>query len=256
MKLLVTPFQPEPHGRRPERPLFAVGDIHGYLDAFDGLLGHLRNVIEQERPSEPADIVYLGDFIDRGPNPKGVLERAALGLELPYVQERALMGNHDRFLLDAAYLRGRELSLTDWAVWLRNGGAETLAALGDLGFRDATPEALRAALGEPVCAFLRGLKPHWRTGDIFCAHAGVDPDIPLDAQTEQALIWIREPFLSAARDGPAWRLGVTVTHGHTIGAHGVFANRIGVDTGGYQTGVFSAVEISDKGVRFHHLIRE
>lgn len=257
MKTLMTPFQSAPGGRTPERPLFAIGDLHGHADALDLLLERIRSVLADEYAGVEVDLVYLGDFVDRGPDPWVTLDRARLGLGDPLVRETALMGNHDRYLVQAAGLAGRSMDFTDWAIWLANGGRETLAGLGDLTYRSATPEALRNALGPALMAFLGALQPNYRSGGVYCAHAGVDPDIALEDQTEHALLWIREPFLSAAaRAGGPWPFEVTVVHGHTIGAHGVFANRIGVDTGGFMTGVFTAVEIGDRGARFHHIARE
>lgn len=257
MKTVSTPFQPAPNNRHPARPLFAVGDVHGCDDALAALLQHVGGVIERRYVGRAVDLVYLGDYVDRGPDPLGVLRRVNAGLGIERVREIALMGNHDRFLLQAARIDGRSMDFTDWAIWLSNGGRETLAGLGGLGYSDATPERLRDALGADLVDFLGTLQLNFRSGEIYCAHAGVDPDVALERQTEQALLWIREPFLSvAARGDGGWPFDVAVVHGHTIGAHGVFANRVGVDTGGYATGVFSVAEFCDEGVRLHHVTRD
>ncbi len=256
MKTLSTPFQPEPQGRRGEKPIFAVGDLHGYADALITMLTHLEGVIAADYTGQDVDLVFLGDYVDRGPDPNGVITLARAGLSRDNVRHIALMGNHDRYLLQAAEIGGRSMTFQDWSIWLANGGGETLQGLGGLSYGSATPERVRDALGPANVAWLEALKTSFRSKDVLCVHAGVDPDVALDEQTEQAMVWIREPFLSlAARtDGP-WPFAVTVVHGHTIGAHGLFANRIGVDTGGYATGVFSAVEIAARGVGVHHVTR-
>ena len=256
MRLAVTEFTMLAPRRTAPRPLFAIGDVHGHAAALSPLLEHLGRVIDAEYGADAVDLVHLGDYIDRGPDPLGVLALLRTGLGRANVHERALMGNHDWFLIAAARLREQTLSLDEWAVWLRNGGRQTLTALG-LSYMTARPERLREALGAENVALLERLELSARFGDVLCVHAGVAPETPLEEQRMQDLIWIREPFLEPAEkaDGP-WAPGVAVVHGHTPSAYGIKAHRIGVDTGGFSTGVFSAVEIRDGSARFHHLIVE
>lgn len=253
MRTTITDWETLPQDRRPARPLFAIGDIHGHSDAVAAQLEHLRGIIEREHGDDPVDVVFLGDYVDRGPDPLGVLERVHDGLDLPNVQEAALIGNHDWMLIAAAGLRGLALDVDDWAVWLGNGGRETLAGLGGINWRRATPERVREGLSDKAIALLERLGYSFRSADILCVHAGVDPLRPLDAQRERDVLWIRDPFLRPAeRENEPWAPGVTVVHGHTPNAYGVFAHRIGVDTGGYSTGIFTTVEIRPEGLRFHH----
>lgn len=255
MRILKTPPEPMIVRRDPARPLFAIGDVHGHADALSVLLGYLDAEIEARYRHDEIDLVFLGDFVDRGPQPLETLRLVARGLERPLVRETALMGNHDFFLVAAARLAGRKMGPTDWATWMANGGGETLQGLGARG-QIPSAASLQEALGEDLCAFLGGLSLTYRSGDILCVHAGVDPARELDEQIEQDLIWVREPFLSLAADAEApWTIGVTVVHGHTPSAWGAFAHRIGADTGGYSSGVFTAVEIWDGAVQFHHLRR-
>lgn len=256
MRTAVTEFMALDPPRRTPRPLFAVGDLHGHADAAAAMLDHLRRTIVAEYGDDAVDLVYLGDYIDRGPDPLGVLALVRDGLGLSTTTETALTGNHDRFLASAAQLGGLTLDMRDWSVWLANGGRETLNALGGLGYMSATPERLRAELGVENAAFLEGLQLSVRFGDVLCVHAGVDPDVGLEAQADRDLYWMREPFLSRAETLEAlWAPQVLVIHGHTPGSYGVFPHRIGVDTGGYATGVFSAVELRDGAARFHHVMR-
>lgn len=256
MRFATTDREPLPHGRAPARPLIAIGDIHGYSDALAALQEQMRRLIETEYSGQAVDLVYLGDYVDRGPDPKGVIALVDQGLGIERVNEVALMGNHDWFLIAAAGLRGATLSSKEWGVWLANGGRETLEALDGLSYRSAEPARVREALGPRLCARLEALELSFATGRVFCAHAGVDPKKALDKQTQQNLLWIRGDFLlPAEKDGP-WPPDVTVVHGHTPNAYGLFPHRIGVDTGGFATGVFSAVEVTEAGVRFHHLDRE
>lgn len=253
MRTAATDLAPAPGGRLPDRPLFAIGDIHGHSDALAAILGRLRDVIETEFAGREVDVVYLGDYVDRGPDPRGVLELARDGLGLPQARETALMGNHDRFLIDAAGLRGAGYGLSDWAMWMANGGRETLKGFGFSAFSMPDPAALQGAIGHFSLSFLENLELSFRSGEVFCAHAGVDPAKPLDAQEEQDLLWIRGPFLLPAERPGEWPPGVTVVHGHTPNAFGMFAHRVGVDSGGYATRVFTALELSERGARFHHV---
>ena len=255
MRIAVTEFTPLSPARAAPRPLFAIGDMHGHAAALEPLMAHLDQIIAAELPEQPVDLVHLGDYIDRGPDPLGVFALVRQGLGRDLVSEVALMGNHDWFLIAAAGLQGQSLELDEWGVWLRNGGRDTLDALGGFSYMTARPERLTEALGEENVAFLEGLRLTARFGDLLCVHAGVDPLRPLEEQRQKDLIWIREPFLNPAADSEGdWPPGVTVIHGHTPNAYGQFAHRIGVDTGGFATGVFSAVEIRDGAARFHHLI--
>ncbi|MCI4665831.1 MAG: metallophosphoesterase [Neomegalonema sp.] len=252
MRIALTEPKPMRIRRDPERPLFAIGDIHGYASALEALQLHLARHIAETYPGQAVDVVYLGDFIDRGPDPMEVLKLVNQGIGMPHVHETALMGNHDYFLVAGAELAGYKASYTDWAMWIANGGPETLRAFGLSYPLSNAAEKLRNVLGRELCEFLSELKLSYRSGDVFCVHAGVDPARALDDQIENDLIWVRDPFLSLAEDAEApWTIGVTVVHGHTPHAYGAFANRIGCDTGGFATGVFTAVEIWDGNWRFH-----
>lgn len=253
MRVETTAWTRLPGDRAPARTLFAIGDIHGYSDALRMMLGHLKIYIDEQRPSEPIDLVFLGDLIDRGPDPIGVLDLVAKGLQTGHVAEHVLLGNHDWYLAVAAGLWEGRLTEDDRDTWTMFGGEETLLAFGLRA--DAPRQAFVERLTPAQADVLADMQPMFLSGEILCAHAGVDPTARLEDQLVRDLIWIREPFLSAASASGPWPLGLTVVHGHTPGAEGVFANRIGVDTGGYHTGIFSAAEIATNAVRFHRVIR-
>jgi serine/threonine protein phosphatase 1 len=256
MQTFSTEFHPLPHHRRPDRPLFAIGDIHGHRDALATLLEYLSRHIDAEYGAACIDLVYLGDYVDRGPDPLGVIDCVKTGIDHPHICEVAIKGNHDFYLAEAAGLTGASQSVVNRATWLRYGGLATLEALGVDAESDGLSNRLQDILQPDRCEFLRSLTMTYISGSIFCVHAGLDPDRLLDDQSDRGLMWIREPFLSAAGyPNRVWPFDLTVVHGHTPGSQGVFANRIGVDTGGYRTGVFTAVEICSQGARFHHVIR-
>ncbi|MEM7488420.1 MAG: metallophosphoesterase [Pseudomonadota bacterium] len=214
--------------------IYAVGDIHGYVDQLDRALG----LIEADGGPD-APIVFLGDYVDRGPDVPGVLDRLSRGVaeSRPWT---CLLGNHDRllrrFLDDGAVTDG---VLRPGLTWLSPpmGGRETLAGYlgpGALPSDDArAPEdtevraKLRAAVPEAHRRFLAGLVPVHETDDQIFVHAGLRPGRPLDAQVEDDLVWIREPFLSDPTD-----YGRLVVHGHTaLPAARHHGNRLNLDSG-------------------------
>jgi serine/threonine protein phosphatase 1 len=170
---------------------YAVGDVHGSLDKLKALVEACR----EHADGRAMRLVFLGDYIDRGPDSAGVL-RFMMSLQADFPEQIiALKGNHEAWAL----------SLLDGAVpasaWLRNGGAETLHSYGvkDIG------DLPRAHLN-----WMRALRLFFDDGRRFFVHAGVNPSRPLDAQDEQELLWIREPFLTNGRD-----YGRLIVHGHT-----------------------------------------
>lgn len=240
-----------PGGRLPDRPLFAIGDVHGYPAPLEALQRRIAEITRADYGDTGAELVYLGDYVDRGPDPLGVLAALRAGAGEPSLTEIALYGNHDWYLIQAAGLRDARPDAAQTEHWLRYGGLQTIAGLG-LERWDLKPKAIRARLGAQNVAFLEDLRVSHRNGAMFCVHAGLDPTAPLDRQDPHHMIWIRNAFLGVGREG--WPFDLTVVHGHTPDAAGVFHHRIGVDTGGCFGGPFTAAEITPAGkVRFHHV---
>lgn len=215
--------------------IYAIGDIHGRSDLMDEL--HGRIVADAAaRPAAHCRIVYLGDYVDRGPDSRGVIER--LLAPAPDGFERvALLGNHEAMLLDALADR--------YAAdhWLRNGGGATLQSYG-LPAASSTLAFLRA-LPRLHRGFLERLALSHRAGAYHFVHAGIEPGVPLDAQPREALIWIRGRFLDSTADH-----GAVVVHGHTpVDAVEWRPNRIGIDTGAYFTGRLTALVLEGDGSR-------
>ena len=216
--------------------IYAVGDVHG----CDGLLAEILDRIETDaaaRPPASTIIIFLGDLIDRGPDSAAVVERlcnhAPSNVRLVF-----LAGNHEEVLL--RILDGDDQLVGDW---LRFGGAECMLSYGvdpkrlkRLSSAQAVA-AIRAAIPAHHVTFLEGFNDTFRAGDYLFVHAGIRPGLPLAEQSQADLRWIREPFLKDMSDH-----GFVVVHGHTI-SQGVVeqANRIGIDTGAYRSGVLTAL---------------
>lgn len=229
-----------PSGKEGARA-YAVGDIHGRLDLLEILLERIEADIAS-RPRKRTFIAFLGDLIDRGPASAGVVERLR-NFHPRYARPIFLAGNHEEVLLrvvggDAAIL----------ADWLKFGGAECLESYG-LGtealrrMEDGEAiAAVRAAVPRPHVEFIESFGDTFRFGDYLFVHAGVRPGIAVEEQDRSDLRWIREPFLSDAKEH-----GFVVVHGHTIVERvDERANRIGIDTGAYRSGVLTAVGIEDE----------
>ena len=223
---------------------YVIGDIHGRSDLLDRMVDAITRDIEQN-PVAASLTVTLGDYVDRGPDSRGVLDRLAHNpFPTDYV---ALKGNHEELL---------ETFLTRPAIgpqWRRLGGLETLHSykvpVADLmvgkGFDEAA-QALRQALPAEQSAFLGRLKLSLTVGGYFLCHAGVRPGVPLDNQRAEDLLWIRDEFLSSKVD-----FGKIVVHGHTpTQSPQVLANRINIDTGAFATGRLTCLVIEDGGLRF------
>jgi serine/threonine protein phosphatase 1 len=230
-----------PPAGKPGARAYAVGDIHGRLDLLDRLLGQIERDIEA-RPAKRNYIVFLGDLVDRGPQSAEVVER--LRRYRPrHARPVFLAGNHEEVLLEI--LGGRADIIPDW---IKFGGAECAASYGvDVDRMRRMPEEealalLRTHVPRGHIEFLESFGDTFSFGDYLFVHAGIRPGIGLDDQARRDLRWIREPFLSDAKEH-----GFVVVHGHTI-VPGVEErpNRIGIDTGAYRSGILTALAVEDE----------
>ena len=200
------------------RRILAVGDIHGHFEKF-------RSAYEKAKVDATDDLlVFLGDYIDRGPSVRRTLEFVMkLAVEKNVV---LLRGNHEQMMLD--YFFGGATGES----WLMNGGKETMAEL--LAWEKESPGAVARVL-----AFLRGLPlSHSIEQDgqrYFFAHAGVRPGIALEKQRAEDLLWIREEFYRHYASDAIVVAGHTPTLFLDAKAKPLFINKriILVDTGSY-----------------------
>lgn len=235
---------PEPAALPQGTRVYAVGDIHGRADLLDLL--HAQIAADAKGYAGEKQIVYLGDFIDRGRDSKGVVERV-LRQAPDGIKPRYIKGNHDAALL--AFLEDGET----YRIWKNFGAAETLLSYGVRPPLFDAPEqieearrALAAALPREHLKFFENLELMVTVGDYAFVHAGVRPGVAIDDQDEQDLLWIREEFLSSSS-----AFGKVVVHGHTpMPAPVRTQNRISVDTGAYATGVLSCVVLEGEAARF------
>ncbi len=215
--------------------VYAIGDLHGRADLLDRALA----LIAADRAEAPAQIVCLGDYIDRGPDSAAVLAR--LMAEPALI---CLKGNHEAMLLDFLDDPGQG------ARWLQNGGIETLASFGvtgvDLRETLAIHTALTAVLSGAVKGFLSRLPTLWQSGTLLCIHAGGNPGASPAAQTDRDTLWGHRAFFRTPRQDGLW-----VAHGHWARKTPVVEDgRIGVDTGAWHSNHLTIARIAPGNVRF------
>jgi len=197
---------------------FAIGDVHGCLAKLDDLLHRCAELAG----SRPHRFVFLGDYIDRGPNSRGVIRRLRSLAEQRPGDVVCLMGNHEDILLSAV----AQPSNIPW--WLDNGGHTTLASYGV-----ESPEELPA----DDIDWIRRLPLCHDDGLRFFVHAGIDPNVPLDQQDKDTLLWTRERYPETHDPGRF------IVHGHTPvpSAHpDLNPHRLNLDTGAVYGGPLSA----------------
>lgn len=202
---------------------YAIGDVHGCLAKLVRLIDHCRLHGE----GDTVRFVLLGDYVDRGPDSRGVISLLRKAQAAAPEQVICLRGNHEAMLVDA--WRG-----VNEERWLANGAGPTLASYGVSRVADLPADDLE---------WISRLPLTYDDGLRFFVHAGIDPSRPLDAQDEHDLIWMREPFLSSTQD-----FGRLIVHGHTPLRNGrpdVRANRINLDTAAALGGPLSAVAFGD-----------
>ena len=198
--------------------IYAIADIHGLLRALCRLIAEC----ERDADGRPMRLVFIGDYIDRGPDSRGVVDYIMNLQSRLAANAICLMGNHEALALSA-------IDDLDTENWILNGGDMTLRSYH-----------LSSALELPAAhvAWLRSLRLAFDDGLRFFVHAGVNPARPLDRQDRHDFLWIREPFLSDQCD-----YGRLIVHGHTptrTDMPDLRGNRLNIDTGAVYGGPLTA----------------
>ena len=233
---LVRSRAPRPHFVPEGRRVYAIGDIHGRLDLLNRLIEQILDDDAQRAPLKTL-IIFLGDLVDRGPDSRGVVERA-MAMQAGPVPTRFLMGNHEE-----VFLRALAGDLRALRMLLRIGGRETVLSYGISAeeFRTLDFEDLAARLKDRVpdehVRFLSAFEESIEVGDYLFVHAGIRPGVSLAEQSGADLRWIRQDFLRHRESH-----GKLVVHGHSITDDvDIRSNRIGIDTGAFASGRLSAI---------------
>lgn len=221
---------------------YAIADIHGRLDLLNTLVDMIDEDCRVNSVQNPV-IVFLGDYIDRGPQSAQVVDRV---IELCATRPSiALRGNHEELLL---MINAGALALFEkW--FYRAGGAATLQSYGwQNGDRIKITEVIR----KEHVDFFQSLKLYHETSEHIFVHAGLRPGVSLSDQDEDDLLWIREPFLSSDHD-----FGKLVVHGHTPVSDGlpeIHPNRINLDTKAFRSDILTCAAF-DPGSREPRIIQ-
>jgi len=214
--------------------IIVVGDIHGCL-------GKLEEMMKRLEPTPGRDqLVFLGDYIDRGENSRGVVEYL-LGVREKYPDTIFLMGNHEKMFID--FLAGVEQ-----ALFIHNGGGSTIRSyMGSMEnprvvmHRGLDAVALEQMVPRGHRTFFRDLHLYFETPDFIMVHAGLRNGVPLQKQTADDLVWIREEFIYSELD-----FGKRVIFGHTPFVRPlVLPNKIGIDTGAVYGNALTCVILPD-----------
>ncbi len=237
--------------------LYAIGDVHGRFDLLERLVELISEDAAQLPEGVKPQIVFLGDYIDRGLQSRDVINYFTSGA-VDRFNPIYLLGNHEeallRFLQEASF----------GSQWARYGGAETLYSYGLVppnqrkslnsheemaAVSDAWTRVwndFRTRLPAEHLNFFQSLKPYHVAGDYLFVHAGLRPGVDLEAQTTRDMLWIREEFLEETGEFPQM-----VVHGHTP-EEAIYRDnrRIGLDTGAFLTGRLSAARLTGTDVAF------
>jgi serine/threonine protein phosphatase 1 len=200
---------------------YAIGDLHGELKMLEAMLDKVPLTGDDS-------VVFLGDYIDRGPEARGVIDRI-LQLREEGLKVIALKGNHELMYLN--YLRGNDAD----ELFLNNGGRTTIRSYRTLWNRSGYPPAAHLE-------FLDNLQLFHESETAFFVHAGARPCVALDNQTEEDLLWIRNDFLCSSYD-----FGKRIIFGHTPHREPIVQpDKIGIDTGATYGGKLTCLCLPDE----------
>ncbi|MEM7423901.1 MAG: metallophosphoesterase family protein [Pseudomonadota bacterium] len=230
-----------------DRPLYAIGDVHGCSDLLEGLVESiLQDHIARNDDDVKPELLFLGDLIDKGPDSAATVEFVAALQEWPEIDLVTIRGNHEQMLLE--FLANPAGNVR----WVQFGGYDTVLSYGvrmrdmrDPGALAVLAAELREAMGSHIDLLSRMPVSHIN-GNVLCVHAGADPEVAPEMQSPHDLLWGVPSFYRERRQDGMW-----VVHGHTIvDAPAIADGRISVDTGAYCNGLLTAARLDGSSVGF------
>lgn len=210
---------------------YVMGDIHGCVE-------ELRRLVEALPLDRGDRLVFLGDYIDRGPDSSGVVSYLiSLQKQLDEIEFVFLKGNHEDMFLSYLGMSGQHGDM-----FLINGGKATLASYGLTAEKVLAPQALSAIPAEHLL-FFEGLEKYYRMDSFLCVHAGIHPKKPLAEQTDEELFWIRNTFIYNSHTLP-----YTVLFGHTPQPTVLYdlPYKVGLDTGLVYGNMLTCLDVDEK----------
>jgi len=230
--------------------IFAVGDIHGCKNLLDKIHNKIR--IATNTKSGKKLIIYLGDYIDRGPDVKGTID-TLINFNLPNVEKIFLLGNHEQMFLDV--LEEKNNSLYNW---ISNSGLETIESYGgdlskyiddnlELTFEKKIVTKIKKFLPKAHLNFFNNLKLYHVWNNYLFVHAGINPNFPIEKQQKETLIWTREKSFF----DPLMTYDKIVVHGHTAKEKiEKYPFRINLDTGSFYSGRLSCLLLENNKCKY------
>ena len=225
--------------------IFSIGDIHGCSKQLASLHDKIFNQLSFNKKNDL--LVYLGDYIDRGPNAKGVINRI-LELQKEKVNSIFLMGNHEQIMIDFVFNK-----INNLRYWLNLGTDQTfksykieIAEFIKDGFEDDKMDKLRNVLLNKLSNehihFLKNLKLSHSMGKYLFVHAGINPEKTLKDQDKMDFLWTRSDQFFDKN----FKFEQIIIHGHTPEKEVInLPYRINIDTGCFFSGKLSSVCLND-----------
>ncbi|MEM8979469.1 MAG: metallophosphoesterase [Pseudomonadota bacterium] len=227
----------------PDSPFWVVSDLHGCKDLLEKALAYIP---KEERK------VFVGDYIDRGPDSAGVLKRLVdLQTKTPKTTI-CLKGNHEAMLLKFIGTDGQS-----GRRWLKFGGLETCQSFGvrnlethpSLHTYEKIAKDLKSKMGLDLLAWIQDLPSIWSNGNIHVTHAGADPSVPMSLQSDESLLWGAEFFENRNRRDQQW-----VIRGHKIVPKLTCKEgKISIDLGSYKTSIIGLANIKHNSCYFKEI---
>jgi len=198
--------------------VFVIGDIHGCLNELAVLLDYLNAVVGVTKKDS---LIFLGDYIDRGPESKRVID-LLIQIKSHFPKTYFLKGNHEDMFTDFLGLEGGAKG----KIYLDNGGIETIRSYGVTDLNQV--ESILELVPKDHVSFLQNLSLAIRVGDVLCVHAGLNPHREFDHQVEGEMLWIRDEFILNPHP-----FGLVVIFGHTPreDIYWDLPYKVGIDTG-------------------------
>ena len=226
---------------------FVLTDIHGHIDQLTRALAACEEYAA--KAGREHRFVFLGDYIDRGPDSKGVVTRI-MQLQEERPNTLVLLGNHEEMMVDAWKLRHYSSSKSRRQAedfWLDNGGKAALASFNDVDVDRWPRPNIWIGVDDHLMMWMSKLPVLMGTKHRLYVHAGLLPRTPADEQLKEHCLWIRDKFLRARPQEFKELNGLYIVHGHTptwefkqeSSEPEVLEHRCNLDTGTHFTGVLT-----------------
>lgn len=217
---------------------YAIGDVHGCVEQLKIALDWCA--ADALQSGTTGRVHLLGDYVDRGPSSKEVIELLISGPKDSHMTWHPIKGNHDDMFSSVWFNPSHRMA----TAWWEHGGQQTMQSYGWNPLYNPLPDTLDEFVPEEHASFLRSLPMTAETDTHIYVHAGLKPGVELEKQSLHDMMWIRGEFNRSPHD-----FGKVVVYGHTPDKKNPteHKNRIAMDSGCFGTGILSVVAFDDCG---------